>query len=71
MKQKSHLASSSPALPESGPLPGARFRSLEAHLLNAQKIASLGSWELDPGQGVMTCSPEMRRIFDCETEDTA
>jgi PAS domain S-box-containing protein len=39
--------------------------------LDAQKIASLGSWELDPGQGVMTCSPEMRRIFDCDADDAA
>lgn len=39
--------------------------------MDAQKIASLGSWELDPGVGVMTCSPEMRRIFDCGAEDAS
>lgn len=68
MKQTSRIASLSPASPIGRPLSAAGNPALEAHLLTAQKIAALGSWELDPGVGVMMCSPEMRRIFDCDAE---
>ena len=37
--------------------------ALLAHLMLAQSIAGLGSWEFEPETGALTCSPEMFRIF--------
>jgi PAS domain S-box-containing protein len=39
------------------------LRPPEQLLLAGQKIASLGSWEVDLRSGVMSCTPQLRRLF--------
>ncbi len=41
----------------------------EVHLVDAQAVAQLGSWELDLATGVTAMSAEMRRIFGWSAED--
>jgi len=41
----------------------------EVHLVDAQAVAQLGSWELDLATGTTAMSAEMRRIFGWTAED--
>ncbi len=49
-----------------GEKPGIRN---EVHLVDAQAVAQLGSWELDLATGTTAMSAEMRRIFGWTAED--
>jgi PAS domain S-box-containing protein len=46
----------------------AQLRSSEARLLEAQRIAQIGSWELDLGTGRLIWSDEIFRIFEIDPE---
>ncbi len=46
----------------------ARLRASEERLARAQRIAGLGSWELEPASGRLTWSRETYRIFGLEPE---
>src|SRR5277367_2173640 len=47
------------------------LRSSEADLLEAQRLSHTGSWRNDVSTGIVTFSPEVRRIFDIRPgEDT-
>ena len=50
----------------SGDPAGARH---EVHLLDAQAVAQLGSWELELSTGAMLVSAEMRRIFGWSAQE--
>ena len=40
-----------------------RARQLEQHLLDAEAVAHLGSWQIDLATGALTISPQLRRIL--------
>lgn len=40
-----------------------RLREMQAHLTDAQEIASIGSWDCDLNTGLVNCSPELHRIY--------
>ncbi len=44
----------------------AALRSSEARLKEAQRIAHIGSWELDLGSRRLSWSDEVHRIFEIE-----
>ncbi|NVM93134.1 diguanylate cyclase (GGDEF)-like protein [Variovorax sp. SG517] len=44
------------------------LRASERQLEEAQHLASLGSWTLDPGSGALQCSEEARRILGFEDD---
>ena len=37
----------------------------ETHLLDAQAVAQVGSWEIDLATGVLSITPELRRMIGC------
>lgn len=39
------------------------LREMQAHLSDAQEIASIGSWDCDLSSGLVHCSPELLRIY--------
>jgi PAS domain S-box-containing protein len=45
------------------------LRSSEARLREAQRLAGLGSWQLDPTTGELTWSEEIYRIFETTPEE--
>jgi PAS domain S-box-containing protein len=44
-------------------------RRAETHLLDAQAVAQVGSWEIDLATGTLTVTPEMRRVLGCGWDD--
>jgi PAS domain S-box-containing protein len=46
-------------------VPRAAPKRAETHLLDAQAVAQVGSWEIDRATGVLTVTPELRRILGC------
>ena len=47
------------------------LRSSEADLLEAQRLSHMGSWRNDVSTGIVTVSPEVRRIFDIRPGEDA
>jgi PAS domain S-box-containing protein len=47
------------------------LRSSEADLLEAQRLSHTGSWRNDVSTGIVTFSPEVRRIFDIRPGEDA
>lgn len=48
-----------------------KLRQSEAALAEAQRIAHVGNWELDPATQKITWSAELFRIFDCDPNQAA
>jgi PAS domain S-box-containing protein len=45
--------------------PGNPRRRAETHLLDAQSVAQVGSWEIDLATGTLSITPELRRMLGC------
>src|SRR5712671_7841376 len=45
-----------------------QLRRSEANLLESQRLVHMCSWAYDPSSGMVTCSPEVKRIYDIKSD---
>src|SRR6266853_3804963 len=46
-----------------------KLRRSEATLLESQRLVRMCSWAYDPSSGMVTCSPEVKRIYDINSDE--
>jgi PAS domain S-box-containing protein len=46
-----------------------QLRRSEANLLESQRLVHMCSWAYDPSSGMVTCSPEVKRIYDINSDE--